>query len=77
MGPIPANSVLIFETELVGIAGVDKEELWSWRYRKGVGTWPDPAKPARLQGQANNEGLMGLKVSILQTKIGALADSPR
>ena len=27
MGPIPANSVLIFETELVGIAGVEKEEL--------------------------------------------------
>jgi len=27
MGPIPANSVLIFETELVSIAGVDKEEL--------------------------------------------------
>jgi FK506-binding protein 2 len=27
MGPIPANSVLIFETELVAIAGVDKEEL--------------------------------------------------
>ena len=27
MGPIPADSVLIFETELVGIAGVDKEEL--------------------------------------------------
>lgn len=26
MGPIPANSVLIFETELVGIAGVKKEE---------------------------------------------------
>jgi FK506-binding protein 2 len=27
MGPIPANSVLIFETELVSIAGVEKEEL--------------------------------------------------
>ncbi|KAK5729154.1 Peptidyl-prolyl cis-trans isomerase fpr2 [Elasticomyces elasticus] len=27
MGPIPANSVLIFETELVGIAGVKKDEL--------------------------------------------------
>ena len=26
MGPIPANSVLIFETELVGIAGVPKPE---------------------------------------------------
>lgn len=26
MGPIPADSVLIFETELVGIAGVDPEE---------------------------------------------------
>ncbi|KIW07027.1 uncharacterized protein PV09_01921 [Verruconis gallopava] len=26
MGPIPANSVLIFETELVSIAGVPKEE---------------------------------------------------
>ena len=27
MGPIPANSVLIFETELVSIAGVKKDEL--------------------------------------------------
>lgn len=27
MGPIPANSVLVFETELVSIAGVEKEEL--------------------------------------------------
>ncbi|KAF2235261.1 FK506-binding protein 2 precursor [Viridothelium virens] len=27
MGPIPANSVLIFETELVGIGGVPKDEL--------------------------------------------------
>ncbi|ORY01293.1 hypothetical protein BCR34DRAFT_99672 [Clohesyomyces aquaticus] len=27
VGPIPANSVLIFETELVSIAGVDKDEL--------------------------------------------------
>ncbi|KXL50855.1 hypothetical protein M433DRAFT_7785 [Acidomyces richmondensis BFW] len=27
MGPIPANSVLVFETELVGIAGVKKDEL--------------------------------------------------
>ena len=27
MGPIPADSVLIFETELVGIAGVPKDEL--------------------------------------------------
>ncbi|CAN9172439.1 unnamed protein product [Alternaria alternata] len=26
-GPIPANSVLIFESELVSIEGVDKEEL--------------------------------------------------
>ncbi|RAR06807.1 fk506-binding protein 2 precursor [Stemphylium lycopersici] len=26
-GPIPANSVLIFESELVSIDGVDKEEL--------------------------------------------------
>ncbi|KAH3910883.1 peptidylprolyl isomerase [Parastagonospora nodorum] len=26
-GPIPANSVLIFETELVSIAGVSKDEL--------------------------------------------------
>ncbi|KAK3715180.1 Peptidyl-prolyl cis-trans isomerase fpr2 [Vermiconidia calcicola] len=26
MGPIPANSVLVFETELVGIAGVEKED---------------------------------------------------
>ncbi|KAI9703450.1 MAG: Peptidyl-prolyl cis-trans isomerase fpr2 [Bogoriella megaspora] len=26
MGPIPANSVLIFETELVSIAGVTKDE---------------------------------------------------
>ncbi|KAF2132095.1 hypothetical protein P153DRAFT_382988 [Dothidotthia symphoricarpi CBS 119687] len=26
-GPIPGNSVLIFETELVSIAGVEKEEL--------------------------------------------------
>ncbi|KAL1796830.1 hypothetical protein ACET3X_005370 [Alternaria dauci] len=26
-GPIPANSVLIFESELVNIEGVDKEEL--------------------------------------------------
>jgi FK506-binding protein 2 len=27
MGPIPANSVLIFETELVAIQGVSKDEL--------------------------------------------------
>ncbi|KAI9689070.1 MAG: Peptidyl-prolyl cis-trans isomerase fpr2 [Bathelium mastoideum] len=27
MGPIPANSVLVFETELVGIGGVTKDEL--------------------------------------------------
>jgi len=27
MGPIPANSVLVFETELVGIKGVKKDEL--------------------------------------------------
>jgi FK506-binding protein 2 len=27
MGPIPANSILIFETELVSIAGVSKDEL--------------------------------------------------
>lgn len=27
MGPIPANSVLIFETELVKIGGVGKSEL--------------------------------------------------
>ncbi|CAD0093905.1 unnamed protein product [Aureobasidium mustum] len=27
MGPIPANSVLVFETELVSIAGVKKDEL--------------------------------------------------
>lgn len=27
MGPIPANSVLVFETELMGISGVQKEEL--------------------------------------------------
>ncbi|KAF2275776.1 uncharacterized protein EI97DRAFT_433721 [Westerdykella ornata] len=27
VGPIPANSVLIFETELVSIEGVDKDEL--------------------------------------------------
>ncbi|KAK0289320.1 Peptidyl-prolyl cis-trans isomerase fpr2 [Friedmanniomyces endolithicus] len=27
MGPIPANSVLVFETELVGIAGVKRDEL--------------------------------------------------
>ncbi len=27
MGPIPANSVLVFETELMGIGGVSKEEL--------------------------------------------------
>ncbi|KAF2088991.1 FK506-binding protein 2 precursor [Saccharata proteae CBS 121410] len=27
MGPIPADSVLIFETELVNIAGVKKDEL--------------------------------------------------
>lgn len=27
MGPIPAKSTLIFETELVGIDGVDKDEL--------------------------------------------------
>lgn len=27
MGPIPANSVLIFETELVSIGGVGKSEL--------------------------------------------------
>ncbi|TKA68946.1 hypothetical protein B0A55_08237 [Friedmanniomyces simplex] len=27
MGPIPANSVLIFETELVGIGGVKRDEL--------------------------------------------------
>jgi FK506-binding protein 2 len=26
MGPIPAQAVLIFETELVGIAGVEKED---------------------------------------------------
>ena len=27
VGPIPANSVLVFETELVGIKGVKKDEL--------------------------------------------------
>ncbi|KAF2009308.1 hypothetical protein BU24DRAFT_358980 [Aaosphaeria arxii CBS 175.79] len=27
VGPIPANSVLIFETELISIEGVDKDEL--------------------------------------------------
>ncbi|KAF2402817.1 hypothetical protein EJ06DRAFT_527795 [Trichodelitschia bisporula] len=27
MGPIPANAVLVFETELVSIAGVKKDEL--------------------------------------------------
>jgi FK506-binding protein 2 len=27
VGPIPANSVLVFETELVGIKGVGKDEL--------------------------------------------------
>ncbi|EHY52562.1 Peptidyl-prolyl cis-trans isomerase fpr2 [Exophiala dermatitidis] len=27
IGPIPANSVLVFETELVGIKGVKKDEL--------------------------------------------------
>ena len=27
MGPIPANSVLVFETELVGIAGVEPENI--------------------------------------------------
>lgn len=27
IGPIPGNAVLIFETELVEIAGVDKDEL--------------------------------------------------
>ena len=27
MGPIPANSVLIFETELVSISGVKRDEL--------------------------------------------------
>lgn len=26
MGPIPGEAVLVFETELVGIAGVSKEE---------------------------------------------------
>jgi FK506-binding protein 2 len=26
VGPIPANSILVFETELVGIRGVEKEE---------------------------------------------------
>lgn len=27
VGPIPANSILVFETELVSIKGVDKDEL--------------------------------------------------
>ena len=27
VGPIPANSVLVFETKLVGIKGVKKDEL--------------------------------------------------
>lgn len=27
VGPIPANSVLVFETELMGIKGVKKDEL--------------------------------------------------
>ena len=37
MGPIPAGATLIFETELVGIEGVEKEEQPAVDEGKGDG----------------------------------------